>query len=867
MNYNLMEKKRNNMMKTKIATISLIITIILGATMAVLPLASAHDPPWTLDTWAFISVEPDPVGVNQPVFVTMWIDKVPPAAVGPWGPRWHNFMVEITRPDGTTETLGPFDSDSVGGAWTQYTPDQIGTYDFVFTFPGQTVENENPAPIFTPAVITTGAFINDTYRASTASTSLVVQEQPIERIYGPAPLPTEYWERPISSMNREWAPIAGNWFGLRATNFGHSGMYSNRGNFMPYSTAPNTAHVVWTKPIAFGGQIGGEFGTEDTGLYATGTAYEAKFNAVLINGILYYTEIPGAGNNQGALKAVDLRTGEEIWSKPRRDHHTLRCGMVYNFITGNQYGGHAYLFTTNSDFLGFVANTEELPIWSMYDAMTGEWILDIANQSASTLTTGPNGELLSYSTSGGMLSLWNLSRCVEEGSWDQVVRVYSPYEMWRPPQGGTIDWNGGIEWSIPVAAPGAINCVTDDVVVTTYDLGGPYGVPGGAQTGWRVDTGYDANTGAIKWGPINRTLTPWVSLSLYGNSGEGIYTEYNRNELTITAYDLKTGQKRWGPTAPEDNIWGYYDFVHGIVIGYGKAYSFGMGGAVYCYDVETGDRLWKWDAGDAGLDTPYGIWPLGTWGTHHILADGKLYIRGGHDYTPPVWKGAELYCIDAETGEEIWSSLNFGIVGSPALHDGYMLWFNGYDNQIYCYNKGPSKTSVGANPGSITEGSSIIITGMVTDVSAGTKSSLLTSRFPNGVPAISDTSQSEWMEYLYQQQQMPMDAVGVDVTIDVIDANGNFRNIGTATSDASGFYSLEWMPDIPGKYTVIATFAGSEAYYASYAETAFVVDQAPEPTPPPDSTPAPMTDTYIAGSTVAILAGIAIAVFLILRKK
>jgi hypothetical protein len=45
------------------------------------------------------------------------------------------------------------------------------------------------------------------------------------------------------------------------------------------------------------------------------------------------------------------------------------------------------------------------------------------------------------------------------------------------------------------------------------------------------------------------------------------------------------------------------------------------------------------------------------------------------------------------------------------------------------------------------------------------------------------------------------------------------------------------------------------------------VAEPPEATPAPTPTPAPMTDTYIAGSTVAILAGLAIAVFLLLRKK
>ncbi len=42
----------------------------------------------------------------------------------------------------------------------------------------------------------------------------------------------------------------------------------------------------------------------------------------------------------------------------------------------------------------------------------------------------------------------------------------------------------------------AINTVVDGVIQTSLDEGGAFGVPGGAQTGWRVDTGYNADTGA-----------------------------------------------------------------------------------------------------------------------------------------------------------------------------------------------------------------------------------------------------------------------------------------------------------------------------------------------------------------------------------
>ena len=65
-----------------------------------------------------------------------------------------------------------------------------------------------------------------------------------------------------------------------------------------------------------------------------------------------------------------------------------------------------------------------------------------------------------------------------------------------------------------------------------------------------------------------------------------------------------------------------------------------------------------------------------------------------------------------------------------------------------------------------------------------------------------------WMSYVYEQFVKPTNVQGVNVEISVIDSNGNLRTIGTATSDASGTYSLAWTPDIAGKYTVIATFAG-----------------------------------------------------------
>jgi hypothetical protein len=76
-----------------------------------------------------------------------------------------------------------------------------------------------------------------------------------------------------------------------------------------------------------------------------------------------------------------------------------------------------------------------------------------------------------------------------------------------------------------------------------------------------------------------------------------------------------------------------------------------------------------------------------------------------------------------------------------------------------------------------------------------------------------------------------------------------------------------WEPDIPGKYTLIATFMGSESYYASYAETAFGVTEAPPATPTPTPLVLPPYETYTIGAAVAVIIAIAIVGILILRKK
>jgi len=190
-----------------------------------------------------------------------------------------------------------------------------------------------------------------------------------------------------------------------------------------------------------------------------------------------------------------------------------------------------------------------------------------------------------------------------------------------------------------------------------------------------------------------------------------------------------------------------------------------------------------------------------------------------------------------------------------------------YDQRVYAIGKGPSATTVTASPKVSVHGSSVLVEGTVTDISPGTKEASLAMRFPNGVPAVADESMSDWMLYVYKQFPCPAEVKGVEVVVEVLDPNNNYYEVARATSDATGFYSATFDPPVPGKYTIVARFAGSKAYYGSYAETAITVEDAPVVTPEPTPVPQAPVETYFAVSTIAIIVAIAIVGILLFRKR
>ncbi len=825
--------------KPKYIAITLLLALAMNAFITFLPIGNAAD----IETYPFLTVVPNIVGVGQQLQVTMWMSFPPPTLLelGPSSEQgWSGLTVEVTTPS-TTDTLGPFKTDSTGSTYTLYTPEEIGTYTFQLIFPGERK---------TGTVLITGAPIDDYFEPSnTEKISVTVQEEPIEA-YPDWPLPSGYWTRPIDHENRLWGVISGNWLLER---------YSSDGNlYNPYTTAPNTAHIIWTKELAFGGVTGGEFGEES---YHEGHVYTDRFKPpVIINGRLYYNQ---PDSPKQGFYCVDLRTGTEIFysntsSNPNGGHvfwsslggtGGITCGQIINMDTMNMHGTHAYLWNIAT------------PSYTLFDPFTGNAILTFKNVNPTAgyypaIKYDDKGGLLVYALNGAAkwLLMWNSTKAIQ--ATGGIGTNYSP----KP---GTYDWTLGIEWNVTVpdvggilgwmtANPGPAAINNDVMLATTWNFFA------GPSDGRIVDVAYSPEDGHQIWSQ-NRTVPQGAtSFASRGPTSNGVYCRFIKETKQWYAYDIKTGNLVWGPTEAYTSDWGMYQQA-GATAAYGKLYSAAFDGMIHAYDIETGDHLWDFWTGNAGYETAYGTWPFYGLASGVTAADGKLYAgTGDHSSDVPLWRGGGLYCVNATTGELVWKIK--GWYWTPIIAEGYMVVNNGADNSIYCFGKGQTATTVTASPEVSIYGNSVLIKGTVFDDSPGAA----------GTAAIADEYMTKWMEYLYMQKPRPENATGVEVTLNVLDANGNYRTIGSATSDANGFYSFVWEPDIPGKYTVIATFAGSESYWQSYAETAFNVEEAPAATAEPTPTPASMTDTYVlglgAGAIIAIVA-IGLLLVLMLRKR
>jgi outer membrane protein assembly factor BamB len=867
-------KKSNSKLVAIAVSMLCVLSILMAANAATFPGIK-------IPVWAYLEVVPDQVGVGQQALLVMWIDKPPPTANGILGDRWIGMTITITKPGGSTEVLGPFKSDDAGGYTATYTPAVTGEYSAVMNFPGETMTGDQGNPGFKNSAT---PWIGDVFDAATSNTVHFTVTDEQYTLYPENPLPKDYWQNPVQAFNHYWSQYAGNWLGIAAVEFGNTGNYNFAGNFNPYTKAPLTGHVVWAQPLvpgSPGGQMGGEFGGNAQSNYYSGFQYQPKFCPIIMNGILYYNAKPNYNSLDQGFVAVELRTGKTLWTKNYNNYFSngsqdiLLCGQIYEYKTMNTYGGQAYLWATRT--------TAGVTYLDVFDSATGNYCFSVQGGGGGGAFgrqnfQGKDGSLLQLflnsSNVGGAtrqsLTLWNSSRCVNP--------IDSQFFSFT--QNGNYPYNTGIMWSVLLpnqTSTGSLipSWILDDTGHAVWDpdnnimiLGAGTGMYAmyGWNPGWLMKVAIDMDNGQQLW-LMNQTQTPFAASMMIPGASNGTYAEYTKELFVFNGYSTTTGQKVWGPTQAFVNPLAYYDQTS-AVCAYGKLYTWTFGGEVYCFDMSTGAKVWNWSTGDTGANTPYGVNPLWIIGNYEAtVADGMFYVETGHDYGPPLFSGAKIYALNATTGELVWDILNFASGSSLPITYGYMLSFNGYDNQIYCYGKGLTETTVTTSP-VINSNTQVQISGTVTDQSPGQTCLGIPAA---GTPAIADESMSDWMEYLYMQMPEPTNATGVPVTLSYIDSNNNCFIIGTTTTDINGQYSYVFTPDIPGTYTIIASFDGSNSYFSSSAQTQMTFASPPAVTSSPTPAPASMADLYFLPMSIITIVAIvvigALLAVLMLRKR
>jgi len=795
--------------KSKLSTIALILVLAISTTLAILPIAAAKG------TVCYLGAIPNPVGKDQQVLLHVGIlDQLPST-----DQSWLGLSVTITDPEGGTSTISDIKTDSTGGTGVSFYPDKVGLYTLVAHFPEQVQRGTTYLASDSPPV----------------ELEVLAEKVPV---YPGHSLPSNYWTRPIDAQLREWSAITGSW------------PNTPRNLYAPYNDGPETAHILWTKPLTQGGLTGGEL----TGLsFEIGDAYEGKWTgssgglsmwsstAIIVTGKLYYQE--STQEDPVVYHCVDLHTGEELWSKVFMDNRTIAFGQTFHFDGINYHGAFEYIYVTSGGGWGGGSQT-----WYAFDSYTGDWMFTMNNIPSGTNMYGPNNEICRYviDTRAGTVSLWNTTEVVMKG-----LNVNSAGSWGSNVHGRTLDGSRGIMWteSIETGLPGSVQAsfLNDRLIGASASTS--------AVTVWGINV--NASDGAIGRTLFTNTWTPpaaWadMGLSVSGfQSGWQVWSQEDRVGILWIkdlrehyAFSLNDGTYMW--STPSQSYQDAFDDTpaDARAIAYGKFYSASLSGIVYCYDIQTGDELWRYEATD-----PYSEYLFGnTWWLKPLfITDGKIYVAHlEHSPIDPRPRGGPFICLNATDGTEIFRingafrQTRWG--GRGIIGDSIIATMDTYDQRVYAIGKGASVTTLTASPKVVAKGSSIVIEGTVMDVSPGTKDIDMQLRFPKGVPAISDEDMSEWMLYVYKQFEMPEDATGVTVVFNWVDSEGVWHDMDRTKTDTSGTFSYVWHPDTEGTCKIIATFEGSGGYYGSRAETTFVVGAPAEHVP----TAAEIGDTTVS---------------------
>jgi hypothetical protein len=779
--------------------------------------------------------------------MNFWVTPAPGA-----NRQYHDYTVTVTDPAGksTSFTVPSYVAD--GTNWCPWVFDQVGDWTIDFRYPGEYF----PAGRYLEGEIidaTTGGTVyadGATISASSARTLTVHVQSDTVPGWPESPLPAGYWIRPVNEENREWWPILGSypWFG---SDLGFAAgitdmwnmlypntnpTYNSAYGFIPWVSAPESAHIVWKRTYQMGGLMGGDWGqASSVGPSISGWGMRPD---LIVMGRAYHTVTrtsETSPSGQTYWQCYDIRTGEIIWERALFPGETAP-----NLI---EYG---------TDAPGVVAATQLKPAMPTllsisngylrrYNANTGAMTanISIAPMTGSGGTYYKNGFVLGIQDLGADAGAerYRLINWTTIGSGAFAGRVVSntTYQRSSLPSAQLTDWDVGLAGA-----------------VTNLQNGGMF-------IGMRVE-GIDLKTGVTLW-------SKEISEQFYSASANVA----DHGKLAIICadgyyltYDLRTGNEAWRTRSldyPWDEPgWGSYS----VTSAYGNLYWVAQTG-IYSIDWNDGNINWKYEKNASPFETPYTgregqtVYPFNA---AALIADGKIYTYSSkHTPETPFYRGQPTVCINAFTGEEVWS---IGMTGAGefaraalqiAIADGYMT-LGARDGVMYTFGIGLSETTVSAPQLPLTLGQKVFLTGTVLDLSPAQK----------GTPCVSKESMAAQMEYLHMQTQIGgihsnVTMVGVPVLLSVIDPNGNYKEIATVTSDGySGTFGYAWQPEIAGEYTITATFLGDDSYDSSFATTYLTVAEG-------SGNGTNNTVLYaVIGATVAIIVTIVLVGFIFKKK-
>ena len=834
-----MLSSRNN---TKISAIAFIALLTLSALVAVLPAFAYYTPAAHRPTGTYVGVSPTRVGLGQKVLINIITNPAPRTPsfwvgnlVGVYPSSWENITVTFTYPDGTKNTYMPIDmtmaqigvkvpgaAQIVGSLQFEFEPTQVGNYSVSASFPGKAYTNAGVSNALNQTVYYDPS-------SSTATTFTVQQDQVLNGIlngYPWSPLPTAYWTNPVMTDNREWSAISGAW---AQANYGVTGTKYN-----PYSTAPKSPHIVWATNYGAGGITGGIWGSWGNMAPLTGAG------GIVLNGKIYQASALTANS----IDCIDLRTGQLLWTKPGTPTIANQLNLAFQTSAQQNEGGISEML------MQFSSGT-----WTLYNPFNLNPLSTAGNsaiiQTVSNVPTDitapafENGSPVTYVIQRGgfnttipmnfayeYLIKWNMSKLIPFAFNDQEPVTNS-------------NWATGIEWNVSIRQPDGsdvgISAVSSSasISVNQFPNAGVAAVHGAL--GYM---GFDMATGRFLWNMSTvETMNGGGTGGPTGPETYGPQMIFDASDNSWVAYDISKGVEMWRTPVGELPWANMHDAVS--VFHDGKFYTGRYDGHVYALDLKDGHIVWTSDYIGAEDESIYGNQPFNG---AAVGADGILYFSTATVYVlQPRTRFHVLVAIDEATGHFLWK-LPMGIAPS-ALAYGYLVGRDSENGIQYCIGKGKTATTVTAGPA---VGSGATIQGTVMDMSPGK---------PN-TPAVSDADMSEWMDYLYGQNatliNSPPTPHGVSVQLTAVGSDGRAIDLGTVTSDESGHFAKAWAPSSEGLYKIYATFAGSESYWSSYAETALSVGPAPETPSQQPAAEAPDNTMLLYGILVAVVVAILI---------